>query len=164
MATLYDIDSQILDCIDIETGEIIDEEKLNALQMERNRKIEGVALWVKNLEADVFAFGAERKIFEEKERIAKKKRDALKEWLSYALNGQKFTSEDRLTSISFRRSESVKFDDEKAFVDWAQTANRDDLLSYKEPTANKTAIKAAIKAGETLDGAYIIEKQNIQIK
>ena len=35
MANLYDINSEILSCIDAETGEIIDVERLQALQMER---------------------------------------------------------------------------------------------------------------------------------
>jgi hypothetical protein len=50
------------------------------------------------------------------------------------------------------------------FAHWAQVNNRDDLLSYKEPTPNKTAIKAAIKSGQKISGASIVEKNNIQIK
>ena len=38
MATLYDIDQAILACIDLETGELIDPERLEALQMERSQK------------------------------------------------------------------------------------------------------------------------------
>ena len=45
MRALYDIDAAILDCVDQETGEILDPEKLDALQMEREQKLEGVALW-----------------------------------------------------------------------------------------------------------------------
>lgn len=39
--TLYEIDARIGECIDVETGEILDYEKLDGLQMEReteNRK------------------------------------------------------------------------------------------------------------------------------
>ena len=49
MRALYEIDQEILDCVDLETGEILDSAKLDALQMERERKLEGVALWVKDL-------------------------------------------------------------------------------------------------------------------
>lgn len=31
MPTLYEIDSAVMDCVDEETGEILDEDKLNAL-------------------------------------------------------------------------------------------------------------------------------------
>ena len=47
MATLYEIESAIYDCVDSETGEVIDEEKLNALMMERSAKLESVALWIR---------------------------------------------------------------------------------------------------------------------
>ena len=46
--TLYEIDNAILECIDLETGEIIDTDKLDALQLERETKIENVALWIKD--------------------------------------------------------------------------------------------------------------------
>ena len=55
MKALYEIDQEILDCIDMETGEILDLEKLTALQMERERKLEGVALWIKDLNAEAAA-------------------------------------------------------------------------------------------------------------
>ena len=57
MRALYDIDQDILDCVDLETGEILDTEKLDALQMEREAKLEGVALWVKDLRAEAEADG-----------------------------------------------------------------------------------------------------------
>lgn len=43
MASLYEIEQSILDCIDTETGEIIDAEKLNELMLEKEVKIENVA-------------------------------------------------------------------------------------------------------------------------
>ena len=55
MRALYEINQDILDCVDMETGEILDVEALNALQMEREAKLEGVALWVKDLKAEAAA-------------------------------------------------------------------------------------------------------------
>lgn len=59
---LYGINSQIMEAfeaaVDMETGEIINEaayEALNRLQMEREEKIEGILLWIKNLTADANA-------------------------------------------------------------------------------------------------------------
>ena len=65
--------------------------------------------------------------------------------------------------ISFRKSESVLVADEGAFIAWAMK-NRDDLLTYKDPTINKTAIKKALSSGEEIEGAVIENKLNIQIK
>ena len=41
---LYEIDEAIMACIDAETGEIIDADKLDKLTMERDAKIENVDL------------------------------------------------------------------------------------------------------------------------
>ena len=43
MATLYEINSAILDCVDLDTGEVIDEEKLTKLQLAFDDKVEGIA-------------------------------------------------------------------------------------------------------------------------
>ena len=70
MATLYEIESAIMDCVDAETGEIIDEVQLTALLMERSAKLEGVALWIKNLDSDVAAIRAEREALEKRQKVA----------------------------------------------------------------------------------------------
>ena len=55
MANLFEIDRAIMDamekCIAPETGEIDGEiyTELEALQMERTKKIENIACWIKNL-------------------------------------------------------------------------------------------------------------------
>ena len=56
MSSLYEIDQAIMSCIDSQTGEIVDYEKLSELQMEQEKKIEVVALWIKNLNADIEAY------------------------------------------------------------------------------------------------------------
>lgn len=162
MASLYEIEQSILDCIDTETGEIIDAEKLNKLMMEKEVKIENVALWVKNLLCDADDFKVEKEAFAEREKAARNKAENLKQWLSMVLDGQKFSTSK--VQISFRNSESVEIEDEKKFVDWAWDNERDDLLTYKDPTPNKTAIKQLLKCGKTLNGVSIVKNQNIQIK
>lgn len=159
--TLYEIDMEILACVDPESGEIIDFEKLEELQIQREEKIEKVALWYKNLVSDAEALKAEKTALAEREAAARQKAESLKKWLTDALNGSKMSTAK--VAIAFRKSESVEIDD-AAFGAWVQSNNRDDLLTYKEPTPNKTAIKAAIKSGQTINGASIVEKNNIQIK
>lgn len=159
--TLYEIDMEILACVDPESGEIIDFDKLEELQIQREEKIEKVALWYKNLVSDAEALKAEKIALAEREAAARQKAESLKKWLTDALNGSKMSTPK--VAIAFRKSESVEIED-AIFAHWAQVNNRDDLLSYKEPTPNKTAIKAAIKSGQTISGASIVEKNNIQIK
>ena len=59
--TLYEIDNAILGCVDDETGEVIDFDKLDKLTMQREQKLEGAALAVKNLTAEAEAIKAEEK-------------------------------------------------------------------------------------------------------
>ncbi len=160
--TLYEINQAILDIIDPETGEIVDVEKLSELQMEREQKLEGVALWIKNLNAEAEAYKAEKEAFAEREKAAKNKAESLKKWLAYSLNGQKMSTQK--VAISFRKSESVEIEDEERVITFAQKNGRDDLLRYTAPTVNKTAIKAVIKTGKQIPGAVLVEKQNISIK
>ena len=56
--TLYEIDKAIMECVDLETGEIIDTEQLDKLTMEREAKLENVACWIKELKVEAEALKA----------------------------------------------------------------------------------------------------------
>lgn len=154
MAKLYEIDSEILNCIDQETGEILDEERLSQLEMERDTKIENVALWYRNLLSDAEQYKAEKQRFEQLERSSLAKAGNLKEWLTYALQGNKFKT--TRVNISYRKSDSVKINN-AALVP-------EKYLVYNDPTINKTLVKKALKDGIAVTGAELEVKQNIQIK
>jgi phage host-nuclease inhibitor protein Gam len=160
---LYQINRQIEACVDFETGEIIDTERLDALKIERTSKIANVGCWVKNLLAEADAIRAEKNALEERERKARKKAEDLKSWIAEALNGESLKTSR--VAISFRKNPpSVEIADERAFVRWAQASGMDDLLTYKEPAANKTAIKQALNGGVDFPGAVIAQKTSISIK
>ena len=154
MAALYEINESIMALIDEETGEITDIEALNALQIERDTKLENIALWVKNLKADAEMFKAEKQAFEERQKRAEKKAESLKNYLASALEGQKFKT--ARVECSYRSSESVNVTD--------ITVIPTEYLKFAEPTADKIAIKAAIKSGKEIAGAEIVSKQNLLIK
>lgn len=155
---LYEIDADIENCLDLETGEF-DDIKFNALQQERTDKINGVICMYKNTVAFAKALKEQEDAFKERRQSAEKQAESLKDFIARALDGEKFESVDG--SASFRKSKSVVVSDD--FVRWAQDNDRDDLLTYKEPTANKTAIKDAINAGEEMP-AEIVENLNLTIK
>lgn len=154
MSSLYQIEEAILACVDMETGEIVDCDKLAELQMERDDKIQNIALWVKNLEADAEAFKKEKDSFAEKQKAAENKAKRLKEYLGTYLDGQAFKS--TRVNISFRSSEAVNITD--------VTKIPEQFLKYAEPTADKTAIKKMLKEGFVVDGAELVTNSNIQIK
>lgn len=154
---LYQIDEAIMNCVDKETGEIIDVEKLDSLMVDREQKIENIALWIKNLKSDAEALKAEKNAFAERQKAAENKAESLKQYLTQYLAGETYKSPK--VAVSFRRSEAVQINDIAAIE-----AFDDKYIKYSEPTADKTAIKAAIKAGINVPGAELIQSSNIQIK
>lgn len=154
MANLYEIDAAILACVDLETGEIIDEAQLHALQMEREQKVESVALWYKNLLSDAAQYAAEEAYFKKKKQTATAKAERLKAYLQDALQGDKYSS--TRVSITYRTSPRVIVDDVRDLPPR--------FVRFAEPEAKKTEIMAAIKAGEEINGARIENNQSIIIK
>jgi outer membrane murein-binding lipoprotein Lpp len=152
--TLYEIDQKLLDCIDLETGEILNEERLNELQMERNEKLEKVALWIKELNAEADALKAEKQAFADRQKAAENKAESLKKWLADALAGEKFKTTKVM--VSFRKTKSVEVADIFALDE--------NYVKYSEPTADKAAIKKAIEAGQKVAGATLVENVSISVK
>lgn len=155
MASLYEIDQAILACVDLETGEIIDQEQLDNLMMERSEKIESVALWVKNLESDAVAYKAEKEAFALREKQASDKAKRLKEWLARVCEGEKFSTTK--CSVSFRSSEAVEIVDASEIPDAYLR-----VKMTSEP--DKVAIKDAIKAGMVIGGCQLVKKLSTSIK
>lgn len=155
MRPLYEIDKVILQCVDLETGEILDEEKLNGLSMEREKKIEGVILWCKDLRAEAEAVKAEGKKLYDRANSIEKTLEQLKKWASFALDGEKFKTER--CSVSYRKSSSIIIDNPSA-------VSLEYFKEVKEDWISKSAIKDAIEAGKEVKGAHQEEKQSIIIK
>ena len=161
---LFDIDKRLAACVkldesrvvDTESGEIIDLEAIAALEMERDKKIENLGCWYKNLLADAEALKAQKNAFAEREKAAKAKAESLKGFLGRYLNGKKF--ETAKVAMSFRKSEAVEFD-AKCIGDVPE-----EFLKFKDPELDKVAVKKAIKAGETVPGCELVARQNLQIK
>lgn len=162
MATLYEINQNILNCItteegmtvNTETGEVIDVAALEALELERSEKIRNIALWIKNLKSDAVALDAEEKAFKARKDSAKRKAEQLSSYLASVLNGEKVTGTD--FAISWRKSTAVNVLDEKNIPPT--------FLIPQPPKVDKTGISKALKNGESVTGAELVERQNMTIK
>ncbi len=154
MATLYEINQEILNCVDFETGEIIDVDKLGELQLAFDVKVENIALWIKNLLSDVEAIKAEKMKLAERQKACENKAKSLKEYLNTYLGGQKFKTPK--VSISYRKSEAVEVTDISKIDK--------EYLKIVEPEVDKTKVKKALKEGETIEGVTLVQNQNMQIK
>ena len=158
--TIYEIDKAIMECVDLETGEIIDTEQLDKLQMERDAKLENVACWIKELKAEAEAIKAEKQKLSERQKVAENKAESLKKWLAFVLEGQKFKTAK--CAVSFRQTESVEVTEEG--LENLMRCGNDDLLTYKAPEPNKTAIKQAIKDGLNVAGVQLVQNTSTIIK
>ena len=154
MATLYEINQEILNCVDMETGEIIDMDKLGELQLAFDVKVENIALWIKNLLSDAEAIKAEKNRLAERQKSCENKAKSLKEYLNTYLEGQKFKTPK--VSISYRRSESVEVTDISKLDK--------EYLKAIEPEVDKTKIKKAMKDGAEIKGVTLVQNQNMQIR
>ena len=144
--------------VDTETGEFDEQgfnDELGQLELAKDEKIENIGLFIKNLSADIVELKAEEKARAERRKAKENKAEYLKNILAVSLGGKKF--ETAKIALGFRKSEQVKIDDEnnlpKEFIKEKITLS-----------ADKTAIKKAIKSGQEVAGAELVEVQNLQIK
>lgn len=169
MNTLYELDAKIaelldtgfeMSCIDAETGEI-DETQLavylEQLQLDRKTKIDNIAVYVKNLEAEAVAIKAEEKRLKERREAKERKAERLKNYIktSMVLQGEtKF--ESARVSMALRNSKAVVVDESKLESVY--------FINKIVQSVDKKAIKAALEAGILVEGAMLEERKNLQIK
>lgn len=156
--TLYEINEKIRvfleNNIDTETGEILNLDTLGDLELERSVKLENYALAVKNIRADIEAIKEEEDNLKARRERLSNTKNRLEAVLKQELDGEKFTT--ARVQITHRKTNSVEVLDIKALPE--------KFLRYKPAEADKTAIKAAINAGETVDGARLVNGLSMTIK
>lgn len=161
--SIYEIDQEIMNLlsqVDEETGEVLfDEEKLAGLQMERDQKVENLALAYKNLTAEAKAIKAEEEALAKRRKVTENEAERAKSYLEFVLGGDTFKSPK--VAVSYRKSESVEVTAD--FAPWAYE-NAQNLLRLREPEPDKTALKKALKEGQNIPFASLVSKQSVQIK
>lgn len=160
--TIYDIDQRILELVDPETGELLDFDAFDELKMERDHKIESMALWVKELTATASAIKAEVDTLMERKKAVESRCESLKRYLAYILQGEKFTTPR--CAVSFRKSTSVQVDDTEKLVCWLEQNGYDDCVKYKEPEVSKAEVGRLIKSGMPVPFAHLENKQSVGVK
>lgn len=140
--------------IDTDTGEVLDEEYLNGLRIAKTRKVENIACWIKNLQAEAEAYKKEEEAFRSRRKQAESRIESLKRYLTNWVSGEKIET-DRC-KVTWRKSVSVEIQDESRVPE-----------DYKKEKVimniDKVSIKKALTGGKDVPGASLLEKQNIQI-
>lgn len=164
--TLYEINDSIRAALEAIYNNVDDDgvinagdmEALEALTIERNTKIENIALYIKELNAEAEAIKAEAAKLTKRAKAAENKAERLKNYLSVNLlsNGERNFTTARC-KIGFRSSNAVTITDEAAIPK--------KYITKKITTApDKKAIKEALEAGKAIKGATLETHENIQIK
>lgn len=154
MATLFEINADIGSCIDFETGEILEPEKLEQLKMDKHEKLRNIAFVALNAKSDAEAYKEQEQRFKAKRTAAEKTLAWAKETLVRELGGQKMKEPE--FTVSYRKSEAVEIADLNSVPD--------EFLVPQPPKVDKVGLKKAIKGGAVIDGVTIAEKKNILIR
>lgn len=161
---LFEIVKEIANCVkrsdsddyvNVDSGEIIDTEAIDALKLERDVKIENIGKWILNLEADEKALAEQEQRFRERKNAAKKKREDLKNYLAYILDGKNFKC--TACEMRFRASDAVVYIGDVKDVP-------KEYLRYKEPEIDKAKVKKALKDGAEIKGFSLIKRANLTVK
>ena len=166
MMSLYEIDTRIKAIIDSiyeaadEDGvvEEIDFTELKQLQEDRKAKLENIALYIKNTEAEAAAIKAEEEKLTARRKRLENKAGRLRE---YVINSMKENKDEPLKTA--RCEVSIK-DNEKTDITDLESIPEEFIKVKTERNPDKKAIKKAIKAGQKVPGAQIIIDTTLTIK
>lgn len=129
---------------------------LDSIEGDFEDKVNNCCKMYQNILADAEAFGAEAKRLTDKKRAAENKADRLKEYVQSEMKRMGKTSAYIGTfKLGFRNTKAVKVEDFDRLPE-------EYIRVKKEP--DKKAIKAALDAGVTVDGASIVENESFSIR
>lgn len=161
--TLYQIPAlmrQALDNLEVdkETGEILNADALNQLELSAKDKIANTGRYIRECTVLLEAMKQAKQNIDARMKTLQKRLDYL---TSLSLDGMEALGVKKIEEpdirISTRVSVGTVIEDEEAipskFVTIVQTQK-----------INKTEIKKAIQAGEDVPGAYLVENVNLAIK
>ena len=174
MASLYEIDERLVTLIeeqfDTEDGIIYENaselaKKIDEVAITLDEKIENIGLYIKNLEAEVEMFKHEEDKLEKRRKTAERKIASLREYLNGYLEAVYPNDSDRAkwkfktprVVLGYRKSSSVEVPD-------IEKLDKKYLKITTKVDPDKTAIKDAIKNGEEVQGAFIKDKINLNVR
>lgn len=161
--SLYRLTGDLLDAlgeiaVDPETGEVTGFERFDALVIDTEAKIVNCGLALRHFDDMTNEIDAEIKRLRKRKEVIQKASDRMQTRMLEAMrvmDTKKISS--ALLTVSTRRTSSVEVFDE-SLIDPR-------FVKVKEvKTISKTEIEKAIKAGEDVQGAKIVEQLAVQVK
>lgn len=161
MATLYKIDKDIEELLDSlvdeETGEV-DEDKLDALNqlnIDRKEKIENCILFAKSEKADAEAILNEIEVLKKRAASKLNRSERVLGYVEHSLDGSEFET-DRCV-VKYRNTQSVEIINEEIVPDKY-------CVFRTERKPSRTELKKAIKSGESVPGAVLVDHRRMRVE
>ena len=138
---------------------------LTSIEGEFNEKAENVAVYIKNLTADINEMKAEEKRLKSRRVSAENQVERMKKYLLNSMQaiGVKKISMPRARIALRLNAESVVVENEKALIDWAMRHD-ETILKYQDPELKKTDIKELLRMGEKIPFARLERKESVMLK
>lgn len=174
MANIWEIDERLVNLIenqfDTDDGTIYESEeelakKIDEVALELDTKIENIGCYIKNLESDIEAFKREEDNLKKRRKSTENKIEGLKTYLNNYLTAVYPNEDDRRkwkfktpkVVLGYRKSTTVEVPD-------LEKLDKNFIKIKTETSADKTAIKEAIKNGTKVKGAFLKDNINLSIK
>lgn len=138
---------------------------LEGIEGEFEQKAENIAVFCKELAYETEVLKQEKKILMDRISQKERKSESLKRYLMSCMEQigrNKIDTPKAVVSIR-NNPERVQVDNPKAFIKWAEKY-RDDLLTYKEPEINKTALKAELQKGSPIAGVSLVRSKSLNVR
>ena len=131
---------------------------LDGVNMQLEEKAKNLFMYIKNIETPILAIDEEIKRLTEIKNRCKKNSENIKEYIAYNMKKANIEKiETDIVKFSFRKSKSLEITDESRIPK--------EFIKEKIVTSvDKMAIKNALKQGETVTGAELVENINLSIK
>ena len=164
MSSLYEIRQDLLTVIeggyvfDEETGEVFwSSDNLDRLAETYDAKVEACGCYIKNLQAEAEMLKAEEQALAKRRKAIESKEQWMRDYLLANLQEFGEAGFSAKAKVSTRKSEAVQVLDVSAIPD--------EYMRVKTTaTPDKAAIKKALKNGESVPGAAIVQNVNLVLK
>lgn len=130
---------------------------LDNLSGDLDEKLENSCCYYKNLLAEAKTFKEEAKRLADHAKALSSRADKFKGYVSHCLGNGGDAWSQGVHKISWRKSESVEIENESTIPNVY-------MIEKTTVSPDKTEIKNVIKSGGKVEGASLLQKNNVQIK
>lgn len=139
---------------------------LDGIEEEFEIKAVNIAVIVKSIKAEAEQLKAEKLRLAKRQAQKERAAERLEQYLlnsMQAIGREKIDKPQAVIRVK-KNPESAVIDNEKSFIEWAETNGYNDLLKYKDPDVKKKEVKDLLKRNVELPFVHLERKTKIDIK